>query len=162
MKFKQKKKSERTFETPCRFHWIPHALSGNLESRFQSLARFRFSLELYLGFQFPRFRIRFRTALNGATFPSGNYQDLSKCIPSFSVLPLGGIYNSLLHCAKSSQAKGPCESRKLYLKRVLKASHIRQTANARFKVRIGHLHDDVILILRAESFRTLLSCANYN
>ena len=25
---------------------------------------------------------------------------------------------------------------------------------------IGHLHDDVILLLRPESFRTLLSCAN--
>ena len=25
---------------------------------------------------------------------------------------------------------------------------------------IGHLHDDVILVLRPESFRVLLSCAN--
>ena len=27
-------------------------------------------------------------------------------------------------------------------------------------VKIGHLHDDVILLLRPESFRVLLSCAN--
>ena len=27
---------------------------------------------------------------------------------------------------------------------------------------IGHLHDDVILLLRPESFRGLLSCANYS
>ena len=66
-----------------RLHWIPHALSGNLESRFQSLAIFR-SPELYLGFQIPGFRIRIRTALNGATSPSGNYQDLSKWAPGWS------------------------------------------------------------------------------
>ena len=41
-----------------RFHWIPHALSGNLDSRFQSLPRFRFTPELYLGFQIPGFPIR--------------------------------------------------------------------------------------------------------
>ena len=66
-----------------RLHWIPHALSGNLKSRFQSLAIFR-SPELYLGFQIPGFRIRIRTALNGATSPSGNYQDLSKWAPDWS------------------------------------------------------------------------------
>ena len=51
-----------------RLHWIPHALSGNLESRFQSVARFRFSPELYLGFQIPGFRFRIRTALKWADF----------------------------------------------------------------------------------------------
>ena len=29
-----------------------------------------------------------------------------------------------------------------------------------FQVPIGHLHDDVILLLRPESFRVLFSCAN--
>ena len=51
-----------------RLHWIPHALSGNLESRFQSVARFRFSPELYLGFQIPGFRFRIRTALKWGDF----------------------------------------------------------------------------------------------
>ena len=31
---------------------------------------------------------------------------------------------------------------------------------SREKFAIGHLHDDVIVLLRPESFRTLLSCAN--
>ena len=29
-----------------------------------------------------------------------------------------------------------------------------------FRILIGHLHDDVVLLLRLESFRVLLSCAN--
>ena len=45
---------------------------------------FRFSPELYFGFQIPGFRIHVRTALHGVTSPSGNYQDFLKWAPGWS------------------------------------------------------------------------------
>ena len=46
------------------------------------------------------------------------------------------------------------------IKKVLSVCLHHRATNMRSALIIGHLHDEVILLLRPESFRGLLSCAN--